>query len=209
MKTYIGLVTIFVLLLALHLNGASASQPLTASPSTAHAPRSVLDEVRSDFTVDGKPVHPMLLQPFVPPIVGRGPEVLSFDVETAMVRASLLDPPFKSKIHPHFLYYRYDNREAKGAMGYAMVGHLDPKTVVLRVTANYGGSASVLKILVIKVIEGPKLMPNAPPAVVFALHRVIPLPDMEAQVSVVKGKVVVRYKDQYHEKQERVYPVKQ
>lgn len=176
---------IFTLLLPvlLQVGGASTTQADDQTPAEARTDRSLLEEVRADFTVDGKPIHPIILDRFVPPVVGPGPEVLAIDVEAAMHNTAHLPPPVKGDGPPGHLMYRYKDGELSCSASYRIVGMLDDGTVALRSASNYGGTHTTLKLLLVRFdwqFLGPA---GEKPRLVMSLAKVADL-DLPNRVEV-------------------------
>lgn len=156
----------------------------TATRPVSHPVQpSLLDQVQNDFSVDGLPIHPMILEHFMPSFKG-GPEVLRVDVKTAMQRMSVLDPPIPDPYRPSWWLYRWKDGARTCTMEYLVTGRLGKETFVIRAAANYGGTASILEVLVVRVNRGPKLFQNEPALVVMTLERILPLPGLDATVKV-------------------------
>lgn len=174
----------------LQLGGAGLLQDEGRPPAEARAEgkvkRTLLEEVQADFTAGGTPIHPMLLEQFMPSLKGGPPQVLRFAVATGMHQMTALDPPAPDEYRPDFLLYRWQDGPFNGSMRYDIAGKLDPETFVIRVAANYGGTASILRVLVVRVHLGPKLLEDEPAPVVMTLQRVLPLPGLDATVEIVE-----------------------
>lgn len=127
----------------------------------------------------------------MPSFKGGPPEVLELAVATSMHQATGLDAPAADPYRPDWLLHRWEDGQLKCSVGYAVAGMLDDETFVVRVAANYGGTASVLKVLVIRVHLGPKLFDDEPAPVVMTLERILPLPGLDATFEIDNNTVTI------------------
>lgn len=192
----------------LHLGGTgSLQQADSPPPATARAERPLLEEVRADFTVHGEPIHPIILDQFVPPMIGAGPEVLAVDVEAAMHRTAHLPPHVKDQWNPGYLTYRYKDGELHCFASYAIAGTLDDGTIILRSASNYGGTHTTLKLLLVRFDQDRPLSPDGSPLLVLRLVKVLPFARIDADVQIEADAIIVRHTGDDGKGHERRWPV--
>ncbi|MEM8874428.1 MAG: hypothetical protein AAGD32_09225 [Planctomycetota bacterium] len=151
----------------------------------------LVEDVLDDFIIDDEPIHPMVIEPFMPTMKGGAPKVLSVSLDTSLHLTSWLDEPVSDSMRPAYLIYSQTSDLERLTIWYDHIGVLSDNRVVLRAAINHGGTMTIVKTLILRVVTVEAIVEGDGPEVIVALEKVLPLDHFGSSVEIAGDVVTV------------------